>query len=205
MEILAIYIDVFIAREPHVDDCGHKNFESLTSVLEAKLLEQRDFGNPHYQFVVRWDPLGMLAISGYYGKLGDTRKTAFSGSSLPAIITKELSRERNGFALVQSSGDFDKSMNGMPGQTSGTSNNVPYHNLEIDLRCHNNQYQCNANFQVLYSNHQLVFSICSLDKDSSMGDVLQIKREGSSSWSSWPSIFSKVTLMLGCFTVEKYS
>ncbi|KAG2217774.1 hypothetical protein INT45_000394 [Circinella minor] len=98
---LAIHIDVFIAREPHVDDCGHKRIvESLTSVPEAKLLEQRDFGNPYYQFVIRWGPLEMLVISGYYGKLGDTRKTAFTGSSLPINIAKELSRERNGFAVT---------------------------------------------------------------------------------------------------------
>ncbi|KAI7849833.1 hypothetical protein BDC45DRAFT_539748 [Circinella umbellata] len=54
-----------------------------------------------YVWIQSTHALEMLVISGYYDKLGSRRKAGLTGSSLPAIIAKELYRERNnGFAVT---------------------------------------------------------------------------------------------------------
>ena len=77
------HFDVFFQNHPGYDDCARPQRHEYSLKPQVSIITKEEFGNIHYQVVIRWANIELLGLAGYYGSTASTARYAFLGSSLP--------------------------------------------------------------------------------------------------------------------------
>ncbi|KAG2225291.1 hypothetical protein INT45_001515 [Circinella minor] len=85
--------DIFFQGNPGYDDCARKQEHAYTMKPYPRVISKEEFGNTHYQLVIRWGNIEVLALGGYYGKMATKEKYGFLGSSVPKKLVSWLSED----------------------------------------------------------------------------------------------------------------